>query len=566
MKMAIILNFVIAALTLCSCSENDGPDAPGLPPASVEVSDSDISASFVGKYFRLPYGQRLNDFSNTEWCDTVWQNERVYNQIILESKDTDINGLNIYVTDMVAPDGIIPAESIRLYKVGYVKGDAIPAVDSQPNPRTNAYVADALTEILPTELVAGEPEAIWISVDVPDDIPTGIYSGAVNIAKGDDMLAKCEMTFKVTSHRLPDSGDWSFFLDIWQFPYRLINIVNGNGGTIVPFSNAHFELLRPFYRLLADAGQKCITAYIKDGAFNPGETMIKWAKNADSSWTFDYTDFDNYVGFMMSLGIDRQISCFSLGGWNNSVGYSDMTQGGKYQTMSLKIGSPEFNEIWNIFLNDFRSHLLSKGWMDKTVLYMDENRNDDMRLIVKTIRSNGSDWKIGLSGRYIDADVEREFYNYSTIIGTTPSTTAISVPIFYTSCSQTHPNNFLTPENSVAEMTWMPWHAMALGFKGYQRWAFDNWFQSDPFDACDKLNTAGDFHMIYRSDNTVNSKPVLSIRWEMLRDGIQDYEKCRLLDYRDLRQIIPTFKNFENPDAEMLVKNAQSTIKKLSVR
>ena len=37
-------------------------------------------------------------------------------------------------------------------------------------------------------------------------------------------------------------------------------------------------MVKPFYLLLADAGQKCITTYIKDGAFRDGQSMVKWIK------------------------------------------------------------------------------------------------------------------------------------------------------------------------------------------------------------------------------------------------------------------------------------------------
>ncbi|MDE5642272.1 MAG: DUF4091 domain-containing protein, partial [Muribaculaceae bacterium] len=157
------------------------------------------------------------------------------------------------------------------------------------------------------------------------------------------------------------------------------------------------------------------------------------------------------------------------------------------------------------------------------------------------------------------------FYNYAAIIGSPMNTTAIDIPIFYTSCSQTHPNNYITPLTSPAEMTWMAWHAMAKGFKGYQRWAFDYWTRPDELDARDRSNTAGDFHMIYRSGNSADATPVGSIRWEMLREGIQDYEKARILGMHKLRAVIMPFSDSEAANAPAYVNAAQAELKKLSV-
>lgn len=555
----------LALPALCSCTEDDGPDTPGTPPAQITDTESGLTVSFTGKHFRLADGISYGGQITQQWTDTVWQNDRAYNQIVLTASAGDIANLSVSASALEGRDSEIPAANVRLRTVQPVAGDAAPAVDAQPMPRPTAYVYDALTDGTPSKIAAGQNTAIWVTVDIPADCTPGTYSGEISIKSGDNTLAVCKLNMLVTGWRLPDPAQWDFHLDIWQFPFQLPSILADNGSKVEMFTEQYFELMRPFYSLLADAGQKTVTAYIKDGAFNRGQTMVEWSRRADGAWQFDYTDFDRYVEFMASLGIDRQISCFSLAGWNNSVGYKDLADG-RYKYLDLPVESQEFASVWSVFLSDFRSHLLQKGWFDRTVLFMDENNNDEMRLITKVIRDNGSDWKIGLSGRYIDADVEREFYNYSTIIGTAPSTTAVSVPLFYTSCSQTRPNNYLTPVTSPAEMTWMAWHALAKGFKGYQRWAFDYWTRPDIFDARDRANTAGDFHMIYRSGNGPDARPVSSIRWEMLRDGIQDYEKARLLGAHKLRGVTARFADDSAPDAPEAVIAAQAEIKKLSAR
>ncbi|MDE6099326.1 MAG: DUF4091 domain-containing protein [Muribaculaceae bacterium] len=566
MIKSLIRTLILFAPVLCSCSENDGPDAPGLPPEPGADGQSALTASYSGKHFRLAGDMNFNGAITDSWTDTVWQNDRIHNQIILKNSGAEIRKLTFAVTPLSGHDYEISADNIRLRGVKMVAGDAAPAVDAQPSPRPLTYVGDALSETLPQSILPGQTEAIWLSVDVPDGCPPGSYSGSVDILSDTNLLASCKINILVTSHRLPDPCDWTFHLDIWQFPFQLPTLISQNGGGDTEmFSQKYFDLMRPFYSILADAGQKSITAYIKDGAFQQGQTMVGWTLRANGTWNFDYTGFDRYVEFMDGLGINRQISCFSLAGWNNFIGYTDESDGGKYKYMQLTVGSDEFNSVWSSFLNDFRSHLQSKGWLARTVLFMDENTNDEIHRIVNLIRENGSDWKIGFSGRYIDADVEREFYNYAAIIGSPMNTTAIDIPLFYTSCSQTHPNNYITPLTSPAEMTWMAWHAMAKGFKGYQRWAFDYWTRPDELDARDRGNTAGDFHMIYRSGNSADATPVGSIRWEMLREGIQDYEKARILGMHKLRTVILPFSDSEAANAPAYVNAAQAELKRLSV-
>lgn len=78
--------------------------------------------------------------------------------------------------------------------------------------------------------------------------------------------------------------------------------------------------------------------------------------------------------------------------------------------------------------------------------------------------------------------------------------------------------------------------------------------------------TAGDFHIIYRSSNSADVKPVNSIRMHMLRDGIQDYEKARIIGHQKLRTVMRDFTDSTGDDASAVVKRAQSEIKKLSSR
>ena len=86
------------------------------------------------------------------------------------------------------------------------------------------------------------------------------------------------------------------------------------GKKLLLFSSEYFTLVKPFYQLLADAGQKVITAYIKDGAFNKGQTMVKWHEAADGKWSFDYTGFDKFVAQMMSWGDWQTNQLFFSGG------------------------------------------------------------------------------------------------------------------------------------------------------------------------------------------------------------------------------------------------------------
>ena len=126
------------------------------------------------------------------------------------------------------------------------------------------------------------------------------------------------------------------------------------------------------------------------------------------------------------------------------------------------------------------------------------------------------------------------------------------------------PNNYVSKETSPAEMVWMSWYAASKGLNGYLRWAFDYWQNPAPLNIQDGTNTAGDFHMIYRTDNTASSKAVTSIRFEMLREGIQDYEKIKIVSAPALDAALKSVDIASGRTAEKTILNTQHILKQIS--
>ena len=90
----------------------------------------------------------------------------------------------------------------------------------------------------------------------------------------------------------------------------------------------------------------------------------------------------------------------------------------------------------------------------------------------------------------------------------------------YTCCAEALPNTFTF--SPPAEATWIGWHAMAGNYDGYLRWAYNSW-TSDPLrDSRFRSWAAGDCYIVYPGGRS-------SIRMERLVEGIQDYEKIRML-------------------------------------
>ena len=82
------------------------------------------------------------------------------------------------------------------------------------------------------------------------------------------------------------------------------------------------------------------------------------------------------------------------------------------------------------------------------------------------------------------------------------------------------PNNFTF--SPPAESEWIGLFAAARGYDGFLRWAYNSWVEN-PLASTDFTSwPSGDCFLVYPGNRS-------SIRFERLRDGLEDFEKVRLL-------------------------------------
>lgn len=541
-----------------------------------------LHGTFESKFKRYQKNESFSGTPTQSWNTVAWKGERIHKQIVLWT-DTSINDLNYTISNLTKGNDRMASSNISLRFGTYVKGD--PEAKScfeYPTHSDVVEIADALLEERTTTISASDPIKIWLTINIPRTAVAGTYTGSITVNGASNSLV-FNISLQVVDYTLPEVENWEFHLDIWQFPINILNFYNAAnpGSQIAIWSDEHFQLLEPAYKLLADAGQKAITAYIKGGALG-AESMIKWTRKTNGTWEYDFTAFDKYVSTLMSWGITKQIDCFSPVGWNEaSIPYFDEASN-TIKDLNAPLGSNDYNTRWDHFLTAFKIFLDSKGWFNKTVLYLDEVSETKLNHVVSVVHGNNSNWKLGIAYSHGLSNASKaNFYDLSGILedASNNGITADKISTFYTSCTQTQPNNYITPENNPAEMIWMSWHAFNEGYDGYLRWAFDYWRLNDPFDARDGAHTAGDFSMVYRTSNTTPLNIMSSIRFEMLREGIQDYEKLRIIKsilenssnpndqavLNQLEDVIDDFVRTSGLNAEQLVTNAQNIIKDISL-
>lgn len=555
--LTLFLCGLLAATTLCASPAQKSPN-PRFGWGSVDVRyPQDAVPGLTGKI-------------NLR----AWRGERVSAQAVLQTP-ADIHRMTISTSDLTSGKNRIDARQIKTYFVGYLWADtykdkngkfscgARKAADYDSN-----YVADRLYEAPQVAVAAGKVQPVWLDIRVPQTAAAGKYSGQLT-AECDGRTLTLPLTVEVTGQTLPEPKDWAFHLDLWQNPYAVARYWN------VPlWSKAHFDRMRPLMELLAAAGQKVITCSVIRHPWNsqtedPFESMIMKIKKLDGRWTYDYSVFDRWVEFMMSCGITQQIDCYTIVPWHYQFDYYDMASNST-KLVACKPGEKTYEEFMLSFLTDFAAHLKQKGWFDRTCIAMDERPMDQLNAAYDIVKRADPNWRIEGAAHYFP-DVEPKMYDLSLTYedDLLPAKVLSSrreagrKVTFYTCCGPAHPNTFTF--SPPAESAWMGWHAAAIGYDGYLRWAYNSWTKDPLHDSRFRTWASGDCFLVYPDGS--------SIRMERLVQGIQDFEKVRLLKQKastkQLKKLNETLKAFESPsydektDAALTIRNAEAVLRSL---
>ena len=464
---------------------------------------------------------------------TGWMGEKLSAQFVI-STNRDMKNVSVEVSDILAKNYKISKWNTERGFVRYVMTDELNkdgkgGCGRRPNSAEwdSTLVADVIDHVTPAlDIKANTTQPVWVSVKVPrENIIKGMYRGTVTVKEDGKVLAELPLTVTVKNHVLPAPKDWAFHLDLWQNPYAVSRYYN-----VEPFSKEHFDLMRPIMKRYADAGGKVITASImhkpwNGQTFDPFESMVTWMKKADGSWWFDYTGFDKWVEFMMSLGIKKEIGCFSMVPWRLSFQYFDQASN-QFKYFTGKPGEPEYEEFWTRMLKSFALHLKEKGWFEITHIAMDERSMKDMLATIAVIKKADKDFKISLAGSH-HKELLEPLNDYCVTMAETFSPEEIAVrrakgmtTTYYTCCAEARPNTFTF--SPPAEAEYLGWFAAKAGVDGYLRWALNSWVEKPLHDSRFTNWAAGDTYILYPDART-------SIRFERLIEGIQAYEKIRIL-------------------------------------
>ncbi|MEA1996061.1 MAG: DUF4091 domain-containing protein [Gemmatimonadota bacterium] len=457
--------------------------------------------------------------------------EVVSAQVVVRS-DMEIKGLK---AKLIGPDGReVPESMARARFAGFVPVD-----------ETMTLTADPLLEADSVDVPANLAQPVWLTIHLPPDLEAGSYTGSLELSASSGLKADFKVTVEVLPATLPEPPEWSFYLNIWQDPSGVAMAHN-----VEPWSEDHWRLLEQYADNFAAHGMKSImTSIVYDPWRSQSgyafDTMVEWKYPGEfkaggaGRFEWDFTVFDRYVEMMMAAGVREKIDLYALvmgpgGTLDANIRYLD-TAVDRFHTVEMKIGEPIWHELWTAFLPALREHLKEKGWFDKALLGFDEKPEKIMKLIFDFIVAEAPDFKVASSGGYpgdsrkmgdeivfiIDDLLDKNRWAEIEPIVRRMHEDRDKYITWYTCCWPHFPNTFIySPLRESRLIGWLTWK---YGFDGYTRWAV-NAYPKDVWNQPRHQWHSGDMFFIWPGENG----PLDSMRWELVRQGIQDYETLRI--------------------------------------
>jgi len=456
------------------------------------------------------------------------RNESEAFQIALLPLAKEVVRLSVRAGDLVGAASTLPATCVSVRLVGNV-----PAADHLTPGAQKRLWPDILTPALAgTETIELRPDAtraLWVSVHVPADTVPGEYRGA--IALSDEAGAVVETPLRLFVHHpvLPAPGDYHLSLGFWQAPRRIAEQYG-----LELWSRDHWETLRAYLADLAAHGQKLATVT---------RDMFEWRMDEGGQPAFRYTVFDRYVELCREVGIDEGIEYYSMfaGGGDTTLTWADAQ--GNTLTETANPGDERFDALWTAFLTDFARHLEEKGWLENAfVCPTDEPRDAENAPTLQrfarcaelvhaahpaletTVALDSLD-----SARRLAPHIDRMVFKlrddvYDRELAAAKRAEGGRVEA-YICCHPDRPNTFITSPNLDSRV--IGWLLFREELGGLLRWSYERW-PPDPMGRPegDGRYAAGDLFIVYPGQER---RPYASPRWEIVRDGFEDYEMLHRL-------------------------------------
>ncbi|MBI2299348.1 MAG: DUF4091 domain-containing protein [Armatimonadetes bacterium] len=396
---------------------------------------------------------------------------------------------------------------------------------------------DPLLEAQPFKAPAGGVPYLWLTVHVPANARPGEYRGRLT-ARTATARAELPITLRVRDYALPDTP--SLPTSFWMFRHTIRNFY---GMETVPDD---------FYRQFLDLALEARLAPV-DAAEWHDQPFVRMLRDAQGELQVDWPAWDPYLEYCFARGM----SAFNVaddhwfGSYFSSFPVKD-TATSVIRTVTLDRHTQEYADTVTRFFRVAREHFQAKGWAERAYLQgYDEPPADKPELLAEIKRF----YELARQGwpglRTLITAPPQSHLGLHGSIGVwcplTPGYDDVAANArraageevwWYVCCGPTAPwSNFYLdqPAPSHRLLLWQTWQRKAQGllYWGLNHWPGFDGRTMDPLPPDKRWPRVpwndggrnGDGYFIYPGPDG----PLSSLRLEILRDGMEDYDALTLL-------------------------------------
>lgn len=507
------------------------------------------------RYCQSDYDSILQYESNKSVKLWAWKNDKATAEIAILCAEKELEDVTVSASQLTSQNASIPKSAVKLSFVREVRAYTGHAGWYANNPKNimprgkREYYPEVIYSDEPVTIEGGKLRLVWLEISVDKDTAGGNYRGEISVfAKNSSKKQVLDIELEVQELTLPDCSRYLFDTEYWSYPYNIAYYYD-----VSPFSQEHIEILKQHMTLYKSLGGHAVTASIVEEAWG-GQTygggrkihypsMIKWIKNADGRWSFDYTVFDKWVKLNKSIGTADKIICYTMMPWGNIIRYYDERSKKEKKLRLNPANKSECKKVWLLFLQSFVSHLDLNGWFESTYIGFDERHHMENILDIIDLVKNKDNLTLKKSAAFNDfknnsAVFDRldcasvgldqvrlypeEFKNQVAKRRQSNKQTTV-----YTATEHI-PNSFT--KSFPVESYWSIMYTASFNATGFLRWAYDAWVENPLEDSTHWSFPAGDCFLVYPSQKgqgTPESK--FSIRLAKLDEGVRDANKLFLM-------------------------------------
>lgn len=434
-------------------------------------------------------------------------------QIIIVPQE-DLDAITASASSLTGTQGRIPVSRVQCRFVGYqwVEENSKAAPLEEVTRQAPAWFPDPLLEERSVAVKRGENQPLLVTVSIPRDTAPGIYQGKVRVKAGDIRL-EVPLTLEVLPFNLPEQP--TLYVTNWFSTSAIANHY-----TVQLYSEEFWRLLQAFARDMAAHRQNVVMV--------PPDLVDVYIE-ADGRLTFEFPRFDRWVGIFEKAGCADRLEIMHLGGRTTNDWECPTFTIARRPALIRATGERKDIEIEQ-FLPGLVQHLQAKGWLQKSMLHIAD----------EPIPVNVESWKQASRRAHAAAPQLRRID--AIHVPGLPGDLEIWVPQlnffdqYYDSLRQAqqrgecelwfytawvpqgkYPNRLM--DFPLIKPRLLHWINFLYGATGYLHWGLNWW------DLKQGTFSPGDEWIIYPGQNG----PRGSLRWEAMRDGLEDYEYLKLL-------------------------------------